>query len=213
MAGSKWRAVSIRICGTCPAGFTQQSLVAFGRGINRTWDVWGGALRDLGHAKRPGNDADAVLKYLGYWTDNGAVYYYNYDPGQGLRRHPSVAGRTLPEGADSNPLPADRSWWYYKSTTDADGKPGDKSKNSNLPAGEWNRYGGMLEYKAHADLFPNGLAVFQKTIGLPLVTHNRWVDPASPYHANYQISGVAAVDPNWWNDIAQISQDLRHCHL
>ena len=186
-----------------PAGFTQQSLVAFGRGINRTWDLWGGALRDLGHAKRPGNDADAVLKYLGYWTDNGAVYYYNYDPAKGYAGTlQSLVERYRKEQIPIRYLQLD-SWWYYKSTTDADGKPGDKSKNSNLPAGEWNRYGGMLEYKAHADLFPNGLAVFQKSIGLPLVTHNRWVDPASPYHADYQISGVAAVDPKWWDDIAR----------
>jgi hypothetical protein len=52
-----------------PAGFTQQTLVAFGRGINRTWEAWGAALLGLQHAKRPANDADDVLKYLGYWTD------------------------------------------------------------------------------------------------------------------------------------------------
>ena len=60
----------------------------------------------------------------------------------------------------------------------------------------------MLEYKADPFLFPNGLAEFQKSIGLPLVTHNRWIDPGSPYHEKYQISGVAAVDPKFWDDIA-----------
>jgi hypothetical protein len=94
------------------------------------------------------------------------------------------------------------SWWYYKTTTDADGKPGKEKKSDKLPAGEWNRYGGLLEYRAHTDLFPNGLDAFQKSLGLPLITHNRWVDPASPYHQKYKISGVAAVDPKWWDDIA-----------
>ena len=83
-----------------------------------------------------------------------------------------------------------------------DGQPGKEKKSNKLPAGEWNRYGGLLEYKADTDLFPNGLDAFQKSIGLPLVTHNRWIDPASPYHQQYKISGIAAVDPKWWDHIA-----------
>ena len=43
---------------------------------------------------------------------------------------------------------------------------------------------------------------FQRQLNLPLVTHNRWIDPASPYHRQYRISGVAALDPEWWQDIA-----------
>lgn len=65
-----------------PAGFTQQMLMAFGHGINATWDLWGKTLTGLEGVKRPGNEADAVLKYLGYWTDHGAYYYYNYDTNQ-----------------------------------------------------------------------------------------------------------------------------------
>ena len=37
---------------------------------------------------------------------------------------------------------------------------------------------------------------------MPLVTHGRWIDPASPYHQRYDISGVAPVDPKWWDDTA-----------
>jgi hypothetical protein len=185
-----------------PAGFTQQTLVAFGRGINRTWDSWGGALRSLENSKRPAYDADTVLKYLGYWTDNGGVYYYNYDTAKGY------AGtlQSLVEHYRQAQIPVHYlqldSWWYYKTTTGVDGKPGKEKKSNKLPEGEWNRYGGLLEYKAHTNLFPNGLDSFQKSIGLPLVTHNRWIDPASPYHQHYQISGIAAVDPKWWDDIA-----------
>jgi len=185
-----------------PAGFTQQTLVTFGQGINRTWDTWSGALLDLLHANRPSNDADTVLKYLGYWTDNGAVYYYNYDREKGYAGTlESLVEHYRQEQIPIRYLQLD-SWWYYKSTTDPDGKPGKEKKSDKLPAGEWNRYGGLLEYKAHTDLFPNGLDSFQKTIGLPLVTHNRWVDPASPYHQHYEISGIAPVDPKWWDKIA-----------
>jgi hypothetical protein len=86
-------------------------------------------------------------------------------------------------------------------------KNSDGKKNPNLPDGEWNRYGGLLEYKAHPYVFPKGLADFQRSIGLPLVTHNRWIDPESPYHQKYTISGVAAVDPKWWNDTADYLHD------
>jgi hypothetical protein len=59
-----------------------------------------------------------------------------------------------------------------------------------------------MDYTAHKFLFPDGLATFQKDIGLPLVTHNRWVDLNSPYRDRFKISGVAAVDPAFWREIA-----------
>jgi len=184
-----------------PAGFTRQTLLTFGHGINRTWDLWGRSLLKLEDANRPGNEADIVLKYLGYWTDNGAAYYYNYDVDWGYAGTLSaLVERYRQEQIPIRYLQLD-SWWYYKSFTGPDGVLG-KTKAPALPEGEWNRYGGLMEYKAHTNLFPNGLATFQKSIGLPLVTHNRWIDPASPYHQQYKISGLAAVDPRWWDDIA-----------
>jgi hypothetical protein len=183
-----------------PAGFTQQTILAFGHGINRTLDRWGYALTRLDGVKRPGNEADTVLKYLGYWTDNGAYYYYNYDTNQGYAGTlQSLVEHYRQEQIPIRYLQLD-SWWYYKTLTGPDGKIG-KPKSSKLPEGEWNRYGGLLKYEAHPFLFPKGLAAFQKSIGLPLVTHDRWIDPASPYHEKYKISGLAAVDPKWWADI------------
>lgn len=185
-----------------PAGFTQQTLVVFSKGINRAWDLWGSAMVKMQNAKRPANDADAVLKYLGYWTDNGAFYYYNYDMDKGYTGTlTALIERYRQEQIPLRYLQLD-SWWYSKSTTDADGTPGKAKKVDKLPEGEWNRYGGTLEYKANPDLFPNGLEAFQKSIGLPLVTHARWIDPASPYREKYKSSGLAMIDPQWWDDIA-----------
>jgi hypothetical protein len=156
----------------------------------------------LEEAKSPTYDEDSTLKYLGYWTDNGANYYYNYDFSKGYAGTlQSLVEHYRAEQIPIRYLQLD-SWWYYKTITGYDGTPGREKKVAKLPAGEWNRYGGLLEYRAHTDLFPNDLAAFQKSIGLPLVTHNRWIDPASPYHEKYKISGIAAVDPKWWNDIA-----------
>ena len=47
------------------------------KGINRAFDTWGQALTALGGKTRPANDADVSLNKIGYWTDNGAAYYYH----------------------------------------------------------------------------------------------------------------------------------------
>lgn len=186
-----------------PAGYTYQTLLAVGHGINQTWDQWGQSLTDLYGKKRPANDADVGLKYLGYWTDNGSGYYYNYDLDKGY------AGTLLAlkdylaaKGVPIHYMQLD-SWWYPKTFNSfqsaASNKP--RSKDPRLPEGTWNRYGGMLEYTASPDLFPNGLAEFQKKLGLPLITHSRWIDAESPYQKEYKISGVAPIDPKWWEKI------------
>lgn len=183
-----------------PAGFTQETLFAVGKGINHTWDAWGTALTDLSGKTRPHSDADVSLKYFGYWTDNFAHYYYNYDQDKGYAGTlVALAEHYRQEKIPIHYLQLD-SWWYYKTLTDPDGRLG-KPKNASLPKGEWNRYGGLLEYRAHTDLFPNGLAAFHEAAELPFITHNRWIDPLSPYHQRYKISGLAAVDPLWWDDI------------
>jgi hypothetical protein len=186
-----------------PAGYAYQTLLAVGPGINQTWDQWGNSLTDLYGKKRPANDADLGLKYLGYWTDNGAGYYYNYDLDKGY------AGTLLAlkdylaaKGVPIHYMQLD-SWWYPKTFNSFQTSTSDKprSKDPRLPAGTWNRYGGMLEYTASPDLFPDGLGAFQKKLDLPLITHSRWIDADSPYQKQYKISSYVSVDPKWWDKI------------
>src|SRR6267378_2651543 len=183
-----------------PADFTHRTLMALGVGVNATWDSWGSALTGLQGTQRPGNDADIGLRYLGYWTDHGGEYYYDYDRKLGYAGTlEALVQRYREEAIPIRYLQLD-SWWYYKTYTDPAGKTG-KPENDRLPLEEWNRYGGLIKYEAHPSLFPEGLAAFQQRVGLPLIAHNRWIDPASPYHQRYRISGLAAVDPNWWQEI------------
>jgi hypothetical protein len=183
-----------------PAGFMHDTILVFGQGVNATWDLWGRALTGLAGGHRPANDADIGLRYLGYWTDNGAYYYYNYDRARGYADTlDALVQRYRQEGIPIRYLQLD-SWWYSKTLTDPSGEAG-QSKNPRLPQGEWNRYGGLLRYEAHPAVFPQGLAAFQHRVGLPLITHNRWIDPASPYHDQFDISGFAAVDPDWWRQV------------
>ena len=183
-----------------PAGFTHQTVMAFDVGVNTAWDTWGTALTDLQGKHRPSNDADIGLRYLGYWTDAGAAYWYNYEQGLGYAGTlETLVQRYREEGIPLRYLQLD-SWWYSKTLTGPGGESL-KPRNPDLPAEEWNRYGGLLKYEAHPTVFPGGLAAFQKKVGLPLIAHNRWIDPQSPYHENYAISGIAAVDPKFWQEI------------
>lgn len=184
-----------------PAGWTHRSLLVVGGGIGHTVQMWGRAMTNLAGKQRPGNQADLLLKYFGYWTDNGATYYYNYDKGMGYAGTLlALRQRYQQEHIPIRYLQLD-SWWYQKTRTSPAGKQ-EGPKNAALPEGTWNAYGGTLDYSASPALFPQGLAAFQKQLGLPLVVHARWIDPASPYHQNYQISGIAPTDPRWWDDRA-----------
>ena len=183
-----------------PADFTHLTLMALGVGVNAIWDNWGSALTGLQGTQRPRNDADIGLRYLGYWTDHGGEYYYDYNRKLGYAGTlEALVQRYREEGIPIRYLQLD-SWWYYKTYTDPAGKTG-KPENDRLPLEEWNRYGGLIKYEAHPSLFPEGLAAFQQQVGLPLIAHNRWIDPASPYHQRYRISGFAALDPDWWREI------------
>ena len=185
-----------------PRGFTQSTILVIGRSINQTWDLWGSALTTLYRKKRPANDADAGLKYLGYWTDNGASYYYHYDTAEGY------AGTllALKKRFDEEKIPIRTmqldSWWYAKGRDNPDGSL-DRSERRipELPAGTWNHFGGLLEYTPSTDLFPSGLKSFRDSVNLPLITHNRWISRDSPYRLQYRISGIGSVDPGWWTHI------------
>lgn len=181
-----------------PAGFTHSTIMVLDRGIRRSWDDWGNALRSLYKKKRPENDCDPLLKYYGFWTDNGSDYYYSYDTTMGYQGTLLAVGayykkRSIPLGY----MQLD-SWWYEKSRYNVYGRLGKDKKIQNLPSGLWNRSGGLLEYKADPFLFPHGLDSFHRALGLPLVTHNRWIDSTSPYHKRYKMSGISAVDTAFW---------------
>jgi hypothetical protein len=81
------------------------------------------------------------------------------------------------------------SWWYPKGYV------------GTWQGGPTNSRGGIFLFQADATLFPDGLAGFHQQLGLPLVTHARWIDDYSPYRTNYAISKNAPVDPAYWSNI------------
>jgi hypothetical protein len=168
-----------------PAGFTQQTLLVAGSGPNQLFDTWGTAMTMLHGKVRPPNDADLTLQKLGYWTDNGAIYYYHFEPQLGSAGTLLAVKREFDQrGIALGYLQLD-SWFYPKG-----------------PTMRWDdRDNGIFRYRAAADLFPDGLPSFQQQVGLPLVTHARWIDPTSPYRNEFSFSGNVMTDPNYWADL------------
>jgi len=164
---------------------THRTLLVAGTGLNHLFDTWGNALTGL-HAKvRPPNDADLTLASLGYWTDNGASYYYHFEPNLGYAGTLLAVRHELEQrGIGIGYLQLD-SWWYPKG-----------------PGARWDdARDGIYRYRAAPDLFPSGLDSFQQQVGLALVTHARWIDPSSPYRAELAFSGNVMTDQRYWSDL------------
>jgi hypothetical protein len=169
-----------------PAGFSHSTLLVFDKGMNQAFSVWGSALLALGRKQPSANDANEVLAKLGYWTDNGARYYYKFEPQLGYAGTLlAVRDQFRKLGVPLGYMQLD-SWWYPKGVNARW-----NSVSSALPDGE-------SIYRADKELFPDGLAAFQQSLGLPIATHARWISTASPYRTQYKMSGNVVLDPAFW---------------
>ncbi|MFE9601350.1 CBM35 domain-containing protein [Streptomyces hokutonensis] len=177
--------------GTLPAGYTRQTILSAKAGVGAAYHAWGAALTRLAGKPLPTNDTGVILSTLGYWTDNGADYYYKYDQSKGyagtlLAVRDEWQSQKIPMGY----MQLD-SWWYPKG-----------------PNSDWNDLpGGTYLYEADKELFPDGLSAFQQQLRKPLVTHARWMDKASPYHGEYAFSNDIVVDPKFWQKIMDYLRD------
>ncbi len=174
-----------------PQGFSQRTLLVVGQGIGATFGSWGQIMTSLGGKGQVSNDADTSLRSLGYWTDNGASYYYQTD---GSLSYPATLEAVKADfdrqGIGLGYIQLD-SWFYPKGASY-----------------QWkDAADGLAQYVGDPTLFPSGLASFQQDLGAPLITHARWVDPTSPYRQQYKISGNVSIDPAYWNQIAGYLKD------
>lgn len=171
-----------------PAGFTHNTLLVYGAGIDATIQSWGNLLTKFSGKTRPSNDADVLLKQVSYWTDNTSTYYYNAGPISYTDTLKTIVAEFASKGVLPGVVQLD-SWWYPKGPDDI-----------------WSDHGGIWTYNADPTNFPDGLGAFQNAVGTPLATHARWIDAASPYRGQYEISGNVAIDPAWWEMVASYLQ-------
>jgi hypothetical protein len=175
-----------------PQGFSHQTLLVITRGIHTAFDTWGTALTSLQKKQRAANDSSTLLNYLGYWTDRGASYYYKFDPRKGYQGTLlAVRDSFRQQGIPLNYMQLD-SWWYPKGSARTWWGDLDPAKER----------GGIATYTADPVLFPQGLKAFQQQLGLPLITHARWIDASSTYRSQYSMSNNVITDPRYWDSRA-----------
>lgn len=173
---------------TLPAGFKHRTLLAMGRGITATLDAWGSALQVLNRKKPVSNEADVLLRKFGYWTDNGAAYYYHFVPSLGYEGTLlAVRDAYQKLGVPAAYMELD-SWWYPK------------EQGNSLAAMAVN---GETVYRANPQVFPRGLRAFHAKLGLPFVVHARWVAADSPYRREYRMSRNVVLSPAFWSGTAK----------
>ncbi len=185
-----------------PAGYTHTALLYFTQGINAAVVGWCDLLRQI--YKVPVRDPyqDRTIATLGYWTDNGAYYYYKTEKGMNyqdtlLRALKMLLEKNIP----IQYLQLD-SWWYRK-----------------IPKPSWTRLpkkwfarlvkglamGGTKVWEPMPEHFPGGMAKFREQLGIPLAAHARWFSPETPYAENYKFDlcefGAHPLERRFWGDL------------
>ncbi|MHA1682352.1 MAG: hypothetical protein ACTSUE_15555 [Promethearchaeota archaeon] len=180
-----------------PETFSLESLLYFGKGINKSMEGWGALFRKFhgGVVKDPyGNP---ICARLGYNTDNGAYYYYRTERGMNYEDTMiSVREQHKRIGLPVGYYQLD-SWWYPKSYEKLPGILKIFLFGSALHWGEPPKKG----------VFPNGLRyVWEKLDKLPLMCHSRWFSPKSHYVDEYdfEVDGLLFAAPrhqDFWDDL------------
>lgn len=139
-----------------PDGYTIETMaVLVDGGFNAAIPRLGSLLRGR-YNKGAQRDGDVTVNYLGYYTDNGAYYYYLTEPNRTYEDTLlDVAVYAQAAGIPYRYFQLD-SWWYYKGVA-----------------------GGVKTWVARPDVFPDGLAGLHAKLQVPMVAHNRyWCAPS-----------------------------------
>ncbi|MBV9850127.1 MAG: hypothetical protein JO250_10680 [Armatimonadetes bacterium] len=162
-----------------PAGFTLETIFTAGQGVTDTLHGWGSDLLAYHGKRRGGPERDDTVRYLGYWTDNGAYYYYHTEPRKNYEETlRDMRADHVRAGIPFHYYQLD-SWWYFKGPD-----------------------GGVARWEARPDVFPDGVAGVHRVLGLPLVMHNRWWSPGTDYARRFPFvtdgrSAVPVQFPFW----------------
>jgi len=123
---------------------------------------WGDVLLHHYGKQRATLDVDIPTQYLGYWTDNGAYYYYITLEGMNYEE----TMLAIQDHMEQIDLPVQYyqldSWWYYKGLNN-----------------------GVKEWDARPDIFPSGMAGLYQEMKRPFVLHNRYWSPDTVYQEEY----------------------------
>jgi hypothetical protein len=163
-----------------PAGFSQATVLSAGSnaggGVRDALISWGDILLARSGKARSSGSSDTIIENLGYWTDNGAFYYYTTEPNSTYAKTivDAVAYETQTEKLPVRNVQLD-SWWYYK----REGKDG------------------LIDWVSMPSVFPEGMTRVYQAIGkLPLTLHNRWFAVDNVYSRELSFPFTTEPDAN-----------------
>ena len=178
---------------TVPKGYAMETLMVAGQNLTDTMDKWGRLLRKRYKKDDKYRRDDFSINYLGYYTDNGACYYYY----TGKYSNYEEAMLAVKKDADDNGLPFRYlqidSWWYFKGDHD-----------------------GVKNWTCMSSIFPDGIEYVSQKTGWPIVAHNRFFSVDTDYAKqnggpfNFIVdSGQIALpdDPSFWQYLLSTSRD------
>ena len=147
-----------------PGHETRSMLFFDDGGPNSALEAYGAALLREYEKEPLAPDSYYFLKYIGYWTDNGAYYYYRTEEDKNYETTLLDMREYLKE--ENIPLKYFQmdSWWYPKSDKD----------------------NGVMVWEPKEEMFPDGFAAFQRKLGLPLTFHNRYFAVDTPYQERFE---------------------------
>jgi len=146
---------------TIPANYSSSLILFYSpEGINKGIHQWGQMMQRAYNRNDQHRQNDITIKYLGYYTDGGAYYYYNTEPGLDYEDTLLAVHRKI--NLPFHYIQLD-SWWYYKAIG-----------------------GGVSQWKSRPDIFPDGLPSVYRQLGrIPLAAHNRFWAPDTVYFDKY----------------------------
>ena len=144
-----------------PNNYNHSMIVFYSsNGINEGVREWGQAMQKAHNRTNQYRLNDITINNLGYYTDNGAYYYYHTEDKKNYEQTmlDSIRNISLP----FRYLQID-SWWYYKGIGD-----------------------GVKQWTAMPEVFPDGLpALVRQLENIPVVAHNRYWAFDTVYKKNY----------------------------
>lgn len=183
-----------------PVDYDQEFIMIFEKGINKAFEKLGEILLKYNRVKRKDLYSDVVTSYLGFWTDNGAYYYYKTEKSMNYEQTLIAIKKYF----EKNKIPIKYynfdSWWYLKHTN--------KFLTTifrpivRILGGGF--YGNTMRWETDPQYFTMDLKTFyNKFFKMPICAHNRRWDARSPYLKQFEFitykKNAVPISEDFWD--------------
>ncbi|MHA1359052.1 MAG: hypothetical protein ACTSRC_13095 [Candidatus Helarchaeota archaeon] len=191
-----------------PKDYEHSTLLLFSQGINKSIIEWCSLLHKHHNTTPKDPYDDPVVANLGFWTNNGAYYYYRKEKGMSYEQTIAYIREVCKERDIPFKYYQLDSWWYQKDMKAFWKYPPFHFLGRLIGGGA---FGGTLLWDTLPEEFPHGLKALYERIKTPFACHNRWFSPKSPYVQKYKsvLAKKAAlpIEPKFWDDLMKESAE------